>query len=160
MTAVLPVSIGDRVSGAHDLRDVVNGGAEHDAGGLRIETEPDANQRIGHHRHCRERIDCNYDESDVGFLAFIVRQDDRRRERRGCAAYRRSRGSQCRICRLQVQGADNQEAGGQRCRHRHDDQDRRGPPQRGNVAERNAQAEQRHRPAQNDLEAEDDAGLK
>ena len=112
MTAVLPVSIGDRVSGAHDLRDVVNGGAEHDAGGLLIETEPDANQRIGHHRHGRERIDCNDDESDVGLLAFIVRQDDRCRERRGCAAYRGPSGSQCRISRLQVQGADNQEAGG------------------------------------------------
>ena len=88
ITAVLPTGIRHRVAGADHLGDVVNGAAEHHAGGLRVEAEQDAERRIDQHGEGRERIDRDHDEGDVRLLAGIVRHHRRAGERRRGAAHR------------------------------------------------------------------------
>ena len=59
---------------------IVNGRAQHDSCGAFVKSQERTERRIEYHGSCRQRIERNNHEDDVGFLAFVVGQDRRSRE--------------------------------------------------------------------------------
>ncbi len=148
----------DGIAGAHHLRHVMDGAAEHDAGGLGVEAEPLASRRIDQHRQGRERIDPDDDERNVRLFTFVFGNDGRDRQRGGSPAYAGRNAGQSAEARRLAARAGEQEAGAYRGDHRHDDEDRGFRPQRSDVRQTDAQAQQRHRPAQDRAHAKGHAG--
>ena len=92
-------------------------------------------------------------------FALVVREHDRGCERRRGSAHGGAGAGERAVMVALTEGAREQEAGSNRERHRADHQKRSRRSERGDVAERDPQTEQRDRPAQQRLQAEDDAGL-
>ena len=121
--------------------------------------QQDAERRIDQHGERRQRVDRHHHEGDVGRFAGIIRHHGGNRQRRRCAAHRGADADQRAEARPAPVPAREGETGGERRQHGHYDQNRGPRPERGDIGQAHAQAEQRHRPAQHRAHAKPHAGL-
>ena len=147
------------VARTHHLRHVVDRRAEKHPGGTRVEPEPLREHRVDDHRQRRQRRHADHGEQRRPLLQRMVRQRRGQRQRRRGAADRGGTAAEQAEQALEAHQLGHDHRHADRQHHRDHDDGQRLPAQFGHLAERDAQAEQRHAEAQHRAGGEFDARL-
>ena len=156
--ATSPVSLRHAVAGADHLRHVVDRGAEEDAGQALVQPDGVRQHRIDDHRHRRQRRDADHGEQRRALLERMRRQRGRQRQRRRGAADRGGAAAEQAEQALKAHQPGHQHRHADRQHDRDHDDRHRLPAELGDLAERDAQAEQGDADAQHLARGELDAG--
>jgi hypothetical protein len=119
----------------------VDGAAEEQPGLLRRQVEQPCDQRVDHHRQCRQCSDRDDGEQGKSLAVLLARQHRRDGQRRRGAADRHRTAAQDALAARQAQATAERMADEDRAGHRRDDDQRRAPAQAGDLHRGDARAE-------------------